>query len=171
MTINTARLTLRPLRLLDLGALHVYESDRRNTVYLDGIMPKKRHSLKRVLRAAAQWKMSKKRQLRYEFAVMLDGVHMGTVKVLLSKHYRHKGELAWVIARAHHGKGYATEAARAVMNFARRELGVRIFHAKCDHRNVASMRVMEKIGLQPVANELMPATWNPQMRYFQLIVN
>ena len=48
---------------------------------------------------------------------------------------------------AYHGHGYATEAARAVLDFAVRELGECHFIAHCDAANLASQSVMRKLGM------------------------
>jgi RimJ/RimL family protein N-acetyltransferase len=48
---------------------------------------------------------------------------------------------------AHLGKGYATEGARALVGFARRECGVGDVLGFVDPANPASARVLEKLGL------------------------
>jgi RimJ/RimL family protein N-acetyltransferase len=46
------------------------------------------------------------------------------------------------------GKGYATEGARALVEWARREIGVEGVFGFADPSNAASARVLEKLGLQ-----------------------
>jgi len=46
------------------------------------------------------------------------------------------------------GHGYAPEAARAMVNFGFRELGLHRIWADTDPENVASIRVLEKLGLR-----------------------
>lgn len=46
------------------------------------------------------------------------------------------------------GRGYTTEAARAVVNFGFRELRLHRIWADCDPANVASWRVLEKLGMR-----------------------
>ena len=50
------------------------------------------------------------------------------------------------------GRGYTTEAARAMIDFGFRELGLHRIWADCDPRNVASWRVLEKLGLRREAH-------------------
>lgn len=45
------------------------------------------------------------------------------------------------------GKGYATEAARAIMDFVREKHGAHIFEAECAAENIASAKVMQHLGL------------------------
>ena len=56
-------------------------------------------------------------------------------------------EVAWLIARPHWGKGYAPEAARASMGWARDELGARHVISLIADDNERSARVAEKLGM------------------------
>lgn len=56
-------------------------------------------------------------------------------------------ELGWIFNRASWGKGYCTEAALKIKQFALETLGVKKLVAHCDTRNAASRRVMEKLGM------------------------
>jgi ribosomal-protein-alanine N-acetyltransferase len=56
-------------------------------------------------------------------------------------------EVAYLIDPAHWGRGLATEAARAIRDYARDTLGLTRLIALIDADNVASRRVAEKIGL------------------------
>jgi RimJ/RimL family protein N-acetyltransferase len=56
-------------------------------------------------------------------------------------------ELGWVVARPHWGRGYAPEAARASMDWAREELGVDHLISLIDDDNARSQRVAEKLGM------------------------
>ena len=56
-------------------------------------------------------------------------------------------EIGYRLARFAWGKGYATEAARAVRDFAFNTLSIKRLIAMIDPSNVASIRVAEKIGM------------------------
>ena len=60
---------------------------------------------------------------------------------------RHRVEFGYVIARAAWGRGYATEAARAIVRLALDAPGIQRVWAYVDCENVASARVLEKAGL------------------------
>lgn len=81
----------------------------------------------------------------YECAVLLDGVHIGAVTLY---EIENGMEFAWIINKRYWGKGYAIEAARAILDFAVKTLGVRHFIAMCDAENSASYRIMEKLGMK-----------------------
>lgn len=55
-------------------------------------------------------------------------------------------ELGYLFHRAFWGKGFATEAARACLNYGFEKLGFREIIAITDLENTASQRVLEKIG-------------------------
>lgn len=61
---------------------------------------------------------------------------------------RTEGELGWILNKNYWGKGYGTEVAMAVKDFAINDLKVFTLVAHCDYRNSASRNVMEKIGLR-----------------------
>ena len=58
-------------------------------------------------------------------------------------------ELAWTLARRHWGRGYATEAALAVRDWAFGELRLERLVSIVHVENTASARVAEKLGAQP----------------------
>lgn len=55
-------------------------------------------------------------------------------------------EIGWVLARAAHGKGYATEAARAAIAWGDNHLGVSRTTCIISPDNLPSIRVAEKCG-------------------------
>ena len=58
---------------------------------------------------------------------------------------------AWIgycFNRRYWGRGYATEAARAVVDFGFASLGLHRIFATCAPENTASARVLEKLGMR-----------------------
>jgi RimJ/RimL family protein N-acetyltransferase len=58
-------------------------------------------------------------------------------------------ELGWAFIRAHWGKGYATEAARAVLEWAYRRQGVERLISLIAPDNVRSVGVAQRLGASP----------------------
>jgi RimJ/RimL family protein N-acetyltransferase len=58
-------------------------------------------------------------------------------------------ELGWALARAHSGNGYATEAARAVRDWAYHHRQVSQLISLISPDNFASRRVAERLGATP----------------------
>jgi RimJ/RimL family protein N-acetyltransferase len=59
-----------------------------------------------------------------------------------------QAELGWVLDPAHGGRGYATEAVRAVIDVCFGPLGLRRVHAGCFAENEPSWRLMERLGMR-----------------------
>ncbi|WP_040168197.1 GNAT family N-acetyltransferase [Microbacterium gorillae] len=57
-------------------------------------------------------------------------------------------ELGWVLDPAYAGRGYATEAVRAMIDAAFTQAGLRRVHAGCFAENTPSWRVMERLGMR-----------------------
>lgn len=58
------------------------------------------------------------------------------------------GEIAYLIDPAYWGQGFATEVARLLLQFGFADLQLHRIAGTCDPRNVASARVLEKVGMQ-----------------------
>ena len=59
-----------------------------------------------------------------------------------------KADFGYVFAKNVWGKGYATEAARAVLNWAKSQEEIHLIWATCDIDNIASAKVLEKAGMR-----------------------
>lgn len=144
-SFETDHLRLRRSVVEDAEAIFAeYAQDREVTMYLawrpTGQIEDTREHLRVSAKAweegkAFQWVIFRKRdnQLLGAVGMRVDG---------------HKVELGYVLARRFWGKGYMTEAVRAVVNWAIKEEEVYRIWAVCDVENPASARVMEKAGLQ-----------------------
>lgn len=70
---------------------------------------------------------------------------LGTIALRMQGH---RVELGYVLAREYWGQGFATEAAGAVVVWALAQPEIYRVGAVCDVDNTASLRVLEKIGMQ-----------------------
>jgi RimJ/RimL family protein N-acetyltransferase len=59
-----------------------------------------------------------------------------------------QAELGWTLDPGHAGRGYATEAVRELLRLCFDELGLRRVTASCFADNVASRRLMERVGMR-----------------------
>jgi [ribosomal protein S5]-alanine N-acetyltransferase len=83
------------------------------------------------------------------FAITLrdNGVLVGGIGLRIELPHQH-AELGYWIGVPYWGRGYATEAARAVVTDAFETRGLRRIFASCLTTNPASARVLEKIGMK-----------------------
>lgn len=73
--------------------------------------------------------------------------YVGIMHVPFTAHFTPSVEIGWRLARACWGKGYATEAARAVLRTGFEVLGLAEIVSFTIPANTRSRRVMEKIGM------------------------
>lgn len=85
----------------------------------------------------------------YEFAITNKetGEVLGAI-ALTNNQRSNQGEIAYWIGEPYWGKGYATEAARAIVQFAFEEKKLHKVFARYFSTNPASGKVMEKIGMK-----------------------
>lgn len=74
-------------------------------------------------------------------------------------------DIGYALLGAYHGRGYAEEAARAVMRHARDALGLRALCAIVSPGNAASVRLLEKLGLHREGEYVIAAEREPLAYY------
>ena len=145
MEIKTERLVLRPLGLQHLKSTHAYAADPEVTRYMM-FLPVESIDETRKYLADCEREWQKPIPGFYEFAILLEGVHIGGVSLYFDT-APDLGELGWILNPEYQDRGYATEAAKGLLELGRDHLGIRRFIAHCDADNRASQAVMRKLGL------------------------
>lgn len=89
-------------------------------------------------------------RIKFQFALILKstGQLIGNCGVRRDAPAAHEGDMGYELAPEHWGKGYATEAARAVMRFGFTEMRLHRISAYCVADNVGSAHVLEKLGMR-----------------------
>ena len=146
-TLHTARLVLRPFVPGDAAEVHRIVSDREiaaNTAHIPHPYPDGM-ALEWIERVTARWATGESAV----FAATERGAGRIVCAAGLEIEPPHRrGELGYWVAREFWNCGYASEAARAVVAFGFRELGLNRVAAHHYARNPASGRVMQKIGMK-----------------------
>lgn len=73
---------------------------------------------------------------------------VGTVRISIVSAENRSADMGYALNSDFYGRGYATEAARAVLSFGFRELRLHRIWATADVHNDASWRVLERIGMK-----------------------
>ena len=146
MEIRTPRLCLKPLCMEHLASAYRYSSDPEGTRFMMFLPAASREEVAAFIRDA-EAERAKPSPEYYEMAVLRDGEHIGGVSLHLERDGR-SAEMGWILRRDCWGRGYATEAARALMAHARSAWGIRRFVAHCDAENAASAGVMRRLGMR-----------------------
>ncbi len=145
-TLETERLKLRPWRLEDVRTFAQLSNDPE---IADGtlsyVYPQPEGWAESRL---ARNRKSARDGLGYNFAICLKDSAEVVGDVGLWLETRHKrGEIGYWCGAPYRGNGYITEAARAVLEFGFRELGLSRIQACHFPRNPASGRILQKIGM------------------------
>jgi ribosomal-protein-alanine N-acetyltransferase len=147
-TLETERLILREFEESDLQAIQEYASDPEVVRYMEW-GPNTEKDAREFLQRAFDQRQKQPRS-DYGLAVVLKSenqlIGSGGIHIVNADHK--EAELGYCFNRRFWGQGYATEAARAFVALGFAELGLHRIYATCDPANVASARVMEKIGMQ-----------------------
>jgi RimJ/RimL family protein N-acetyltransferase len=152
--IQTPRLTLRPVTLDDLD--HVYAWQCRPDVvrWMLGAEPSTREQSRESVVL-----MSGQDALRVEgdcltLAVATDAAVIGAVELVWRSQLDRAAELGYVFHPDHAGRGLATEAATAVLDWGFNQFGLHRIYARCHSRNDASARLMTRLGMRQEAHHV-----------------
>ena len=146
--LETLRLILREFGLDDWPAVHAYAGDPEVVRYL--IWGPNTEEETRVFLCQTLAHQCQAQRALYSFAVVLkdEGSLIGNVSLHVSAPDHRGGFIGYIFNRRYWGYGYATEAARRLLAFGFEELGLHRIFATCDPLNIASSRVLEKIGMR-----------------------
>lgn len=146
-TLRTSRLLLRDFSPGDLEPLASYQRDAEYQRYYPappGGEPGTRELLDRFL----GWQEEEPRS-RFQLAIVdSSGELIGTAGLRRAAPGSRVADLGYELAPSRWGRGYATEAARALVDFGFGELALHRIHAHCIAENGPSARVLERIGMR-----------------------
>ena len=154
MDLHTLRLLLREFAESDATEANLYESDPAVIRYASHGVRSLADSLEHI-RAVLTDARAETRQI-YDFAMVTrdNGRLIGRCGMKLTDAQNCEAMLWYVLARSAWGHGYAVEAARVVVAYGFEELRLHRIFVEIDPRNVASLRVAEKVGLRREAHFL-----------------
>lgn len=141
--ILTERLCLKPLGSEYLETVNAYAMDYENSKYMCRLPNESVEETVTFLAGVdAEW--AKEEPEFYEFAMLYRNEHIGAVGIYFENRI---GELGWIVNKNYWRNGFAYEAAKALVSYFTEHMGTTHFIAHCDTENVASYKVMEKLGM------------------------
>ncbi len=145
--LTTPRLILRPFEIADGAAVHVLAGDRAIAeMTLEIPHPYDFETAERWI-SGLPAKFESGEQAVFAVTLRESARLAGAVGLELTPRFD-RAELGYWVAREHWGKGYATEAAHAVISYGFSFLGLHRIHATPFKRNPASARVLQKLGMK-----------------------
>jgi RimJ/RimL family protein N-acetyltransferase len=166
----TERLELRPFRDADLDALCVMDGDEATTRYLYW-GPRSRAEVRVSLARRKKMTTIEKAGdgLRLAIVLRADRTLVGDVSLHYRSQEHQQGEIGFVLHPDHRGRGYAGEAVAVLIGLGFEGLGLHRIVGRCDSRNTASARLMERLGMRREAhlreNEFVKGEWVGEFVY------
>ncbi len=144
-TLQTARLRLRPFTGGDANALFALHSNAYVLRYWDAPPWTERGRAERFITACRQM-AEEGTGARVAMDRVADGAFLGWCSLTRWNPAYRSASLGYCLDEAAWGHGYATEAARALLEWAFGTLDLNRVQAETDTRNTASAHVLEKLG-------------------------
>ena len=144
--LETRRLLLRKITLDDAPAVFAYASDPQVPVY----MPWQPHqSIAETYEYLAHVIGRYQQGWPSPWGIVFkdDARLIGTCGYGSWEPEHRRAEIGYVLHREYWGRGYMSEAVRAIIDFGFRRMALNRIEARCEVPNIGSARVMEKVGM------------------------
>lgn len=143
--LSGTNITLREFSLADYDAVHEYATDIDVVRFMEWGPNSPSETEAFLNRAVSQSRETPR--THYELAAV-DRVSEVVVGGVGLHGDGCQAMLGYCFARSSWGRGRATEAGNLILEFGFRALGLHRIWARCDTENVASIRVLEKLGMR-----------------------
>jgi [ribosomal protein S5]-alanine N-acetyltransferase len=166
--LSTERLIIKPIIFADLEFVHALlclaETNEFNTLGC----PKNIEETEEILQLwIAQNKIN--RQFTFTINNKITGNAIGLISINLGKPKYKNAEIWFKFHKDFFNQGFATEAAQQIIDFGFNTLKLHRIEAGCAVGNKASIKVLEKIGMQKEAHtrQLLPlaSSWSDNYGY------
>jgi RimJ/RimL family protein N-acetyltransferase len=167
--IRTARLLLRELRETDFDDVHEYAADPAVARFMDwGPNPHAQTAeyMERKREEQGRWPRD---EVTLAVEHLADAKVIGSIRLAVSDRANLTGDLGYSFNGAYWRQGYASEAARVLIDVGFGVLGLHRIWAECDTENLGSWGVMEKLGMRREGHfrdgKLVKGAWRDRYLY------
>lgn len=165
VVLETERLILRNLEIEDIDSVMDFWGDVEVMKYCGGAGTRERE-----LRALQYYiNMEKERGFSPYLTILKESGEIIGVCGFNPPNNGYDSELMYHLAKKYWGKGYATEAALACIDYAKKSLKISKIGASIDPENNVSQKVLEKLGFNYVGMKWCEDT-NQDEPYFEMIL-
>ncbi len=169
ISLETPRLILRRFRESDLVSFMAYRNDREVARYQSWESITRPEAVRFIAQQGRHRPGIPGRWFQFAAELKAGGVLAGDCALLVIRTTPRIGEIGYTFARACQHVGLATEAARAVIDFAFDSLGLSRVIATTDCRNASSVALMERLGMKRsghfVHNAWIKGEWCDEFQY------
>lgn len=160
-SLETSRLLLVPSSMKYFEERSRIASDIENTRFMMFLPETSEETYAYIKKCETQWESEN--QTLFEFDILLkeqNNKYIGGISFellfdnpeIVKKNGKHCAHMGWILDKNFWNKGFASEGARCVLEFAK-SLGVKTMIAQCDADNIGSWRVMEKVGMKKISDD------------------
>jgi RimJ/RimL family protein N-acetyltransferase len=146
--IITERLILREIIPSDRDHIRKYAQDGHTLQYMMYQIETDDEIDAMMARAAEQAASSERLEYTFSVETREKGTFAGTALLEIDAHARSTAEVGYIIVPEFRGRGFAAEITKSLISFGFGSLGLHRVFGKCDERNTASARVLEKSGMR-----------------------
>ncbi|MGH2453956.1 MAG: GNAT family N-acetyltransferase [bacterium] len=145
-TLETERLTLRPLTLEDAADVFAYASEPEVARYVPW-EPHRSQEDSRQFIAGTLERSARGGSNTWAIVERASGKVIGSIRMGEVHPVHARADIGYSLGRRYWNQGLTTEAVRAVLRFGFEEVGLNRIYAVCHVANAASERVMQKVGM------------------------
>ncbi|HZU86313.1 MAG TPA: GNAT family protein [Anaerolineaceae bacterium] len=168
--LKTPRLFLRPFQETDLATFVAYRSDPDVARYQSWALPFTLEQATDFLKEMEGAQVGEPGTW-YQFAVERQS-HPGLIgdcAFQVASENEHQAQIGYTFSPSYQKQGYATEAVRGLLDYLFGDLHLHRVTATCDVENVASFRLLERIGMRReahlVENIWFKGAWGSEYLY------
>jgi RimJ/RimL family protein N-acetyltransferase len=156
--LRSDRLRLRPLQRGDAEALAAYRSDPEVARYQSWDVPFSLRDAHALIDDVATSDAGRPGWFQWAIEPIEGGAIVGDIGVNLLEDGL-QAEIGYTIAPAVQRRGYASEGVSRMLEHLLVERGLHRVRAECDSRNIASLRLLERVGFRREGH-LRSSTWS-----------
>ena len=147
--LKTERLILRPIEEKDANAILIYRSDSETNKY-QGWIPKTIEDVYSFLKKTSSEIDIVNTWFQFAIIDIVKSDIIGDIGI----HFLddEQAEIGCTLGKENHGKGYATEALKSVLNLLFNELNKHRIIGSIDPKNISSIRLVERLGFRKEAH-------------------
>jgi len=148
MEIQSERLTISEITWEDLDNIHWLHSKPEVDEYNTLGIPKNIDDTRKIMQSTIKdQRIDRRSEYQWSIKKTDDLVFIGLAGMRIYEERFRMGEIFYKLAPEFWGAGYATETARALLNFGFETLNLHRIEAGTATENINSIRVLEKIGM------------------------
>ena len=168
--LHTERLLLRPFEAGDFDAVYAYYSQPSVARYLYWDARNEDETRQALEKRAKDTQLSHEGDALCLAVTLKKSQHLiGEVTLFWRSEEHQQGEIGFIFSPEFGGQGYATEASEVLLNIGFETMKLHRIYGRCDARNVASYRLMERLGMRREAhlieNEWVKGEWCSELVY------